>query len=75
MIKKSHEKSQRSLIKAVTYRIISIIADFIAAFFFTKDTAMSIGFVLIINGYSIILYYLHERAWARIHWGKHRNSK
>lgn len=68
--KRYAEKHSRSLIKSISYRMVSIIADSIAAYFFTRDVALSAGIVILVNGYSTILYYLHERIWANIHWGR-----
>jgi uncharacterized membrane protein len=69
-MQKPHETSKRSIIKSISYRIVSITADYIVAFFFTKDATLSLGIVALVNGYSTILYFLHERAWAHIHFGK-----
>jgi uncharacterized membrane protein len=67
---KAAEKHSRSLIKSISYRLLSIAADSIAAYFFTHDAALSAGIVIVINSYSTVLYYLHERVWANIHWGR-----
>jgi len=67
---KSTEKHRRSITKSVTYRLLSITADSVVAYFFTRDIALSAGIVLLVNGYSTFLYYFHERIWAHIHWGK-----
>jgi uncharacterized membrane protein len=64
------EQHSRSLLKSISYRILSITADSIAAYFFTHDAALSAGIVIVVNSYSTVLYYLHERAWANIHWGR-----
>ncbi|MCF7843368.1 DUF2061 domain-containing protein [Candidatus Gracilibacteria bacterium] len=68
----SLEKSQRSIVKSVTYRLLSIAADMIAAYFFTQSAVASIGIAAVINSYSIVLYYLHERVWAHIHLGRRK---
>ncbi len=72
--RKASEKHSRSLLKAVSYRALSIVADSAAAYFFTRDMALSAGIVIFMNGYSTILYYLHERVWANIHWGRPKNG-
>lgn len=64
------ETHYRSLVKSVSYRALSIIADYTFAYLFTRNAAFSAGIVLFVNFYSLILYYLHERAWAHIHWGR-----
>lgn len=72
---KSSEKVKRSAIKSITYRVMSITADSIAAYFFTRDAALSAGIVIFVNGYSIFLYYFHERVWSHIHWGRKRDEE
>lgn len=66
----SCETHHRSIIKSVSYRAISVVADFAAAYFFTGSIAISTGIVLVVEFYSTILYYLHERVWAHIHFGR-----
>lgn len=69
-MQKPHETHNRSITKSITYRVLSITVDYIVAYFFTKDVALSLGIVALVNGYSTLLYYSHERVWAHIHWGK-----
>ncbi len=64
------EKHSRSVVKAISYRLLSITVDFTIAYLITKDAAVSTGIVLFVNGYSTLLYYFHERVWANIHWGR-----
>ena len=72
MRRKAVEKSHRSLIKSITYRILSITADAIVAYFFTRNAIATLGIVTLVNGYSTLLYYFHERAWAYIKIGTQR---
>lgn len=65
------EKRTRSAIKAITYRILSIIIDSFVAYLITKNAQQTAILVLISNSISILMYFFHERAWNRIHWGKH----
>lgn len=65
------EKRTRSILKAITYRILSIIIDGTIAYAITQNTKQTITLVLISNLVSIIVYFIHERAWNRVHWGKH----
>jgi uncharacterized membrane protein len=64
------EKHSRSLLKSISYRILSLTVDSIAAYFFTRDVALSAGIVIFVNTYSTLLYYFHERVWANIPWGR-----
>lgn len=64
------ESAKRSLIKAVTYRVVIIISIFLIALITTNDysATFKITFITAISG--TILYYLHERAWSLIRWGR-----
>lgn len=66
------ENLKRSLLKAFSYRIIIIIADFLALYLFTGKTDIALEFVLISNIYTTFFYFAHERLWDRIGWGKVR---
>ncbi len=56
----------RSLLKAVSYRILGTLTTTAMAYVVTGDAATS----LLIGGLEplvkTVLYYLHERAWARV---------
>jgi uncharacterized membrane protein len=70
----------RSIFKAISWRFIASGATFIISFtIFTQATQTAysdiIGAVSLITGVDIIakliLYYLHERLWTNIVWGKY----
>jgi adenylylsulfate kinase len=65
------EKRERSIAKAVTYRLISIVLDSSIAYLVTQSAEKTLIFVIISNLISIMMYFIHERAWNRVHWGKH----
>ncbi len=69
------ETKQRSVIKAVTYRLLATIATFSLAFIFTGslEIATSIGILDFIVKFTI--YYLNERAWNLTSWGYTRVKK
>ena len=64
------EHLSRSVVKAVSYRIIIVTADFIAVYFFTRRIEIAVGFVVVSNVYTSVLYFLHERFWDRVSWGR-----
>lgn len=64
------EKHTRSLAKAISYRILSITFDLLIIFALTKKVELTLGIVIISNVVSIFLYYFHERAWNKIHFGR-----
>ena len=61
--------AKRSLVKAITYRIIIIILDFTVIYFLTRRVEIAVGFMVISNIYTTLAYFLHERLWSRIRWG------
>ena len=62
----------RSLVKAVTYRIIIIILDFTVIYLLTGRFDLAFWFMVVSNIYTTIAYYIHERIWNRIEWGRKR---
>lgn len=60
---------RRSATKTATWRVVASLDTMVLAFVFTGNiaTAVSIGGIEIIT--KLVLYFLHERAWARVKWG------
>lgn len=65
-----HEDHSRSIVKAVTYRILIIISNAIVIYLFTGNSSLTANFIGITSVVSTILYFVHERMWNEIHWGK-----
>ena len=65
---------KRSLIKTVTWRIIASLDTFIIVWIITGRSAWagSVAGLEILT--KTILYYLHERGWNHIVWGKYLNA-
>ena len=74
-MKGAREKRLRSITKATLYRVVSIIVDSAVAYFFTRNIGTTFTIVIIVNGYSTVLYYIHERLWAHISWGRKEGKK
>lgn len=68
---KLREIPLRSIIKGITWRIIATLATVLLVFLFTDKIVMAfeIGGCEIVA--KLLLYYLHERVWNRINWGKY----
>ncbi len=64
------EKPHRSVVKAISWRVTGTLDTIIISFLITGHIrwALSIGFVELFT--KITLYYLHERAWNRIPFGR-----
>lgn len=64
------EKPLRSLIKAISWRVIGTLDTFLVSWIVSGNmsVAFSIGFVELFT--KMLLYYGHERLWINIKWGK-----
>jgi uncharacterized membrane protein len=62
---------KRSLTKTVSWRIIGSIDTMIITYIVTGNWkfGLAVGSVEVVT--KIVLYYIHERAWQRIKWGRH----
>lgn len=70
-----YEHHGRSLLKAITFRCIILISDGIIVFTITHRYDTTVWVIVVSNIASTIFYFLHERAWNNIHWGKsHRKN-
>ena len=59
----------RSIVKAITFRIIATITTMILVLILTGDLALAgvVGALDLIL--KLLIYYLHERVWDKVHWG------
>lgn len=64
------EKRSRSVAKGISWRIIATIDTIIISFIITKSFTFAafIGIIEVITKFW--LYYLHERAWNKINFGR-----
>lgn len=60
----------RSLTKTITYRVMILVLDFTVIYLLTGKYKVALGFMLISNLYTSLGYYLHERMWVNVKWGK-----
>lgn len=68
------EKSYRSIVKSVSWRTIGTLDTFVISLLITGklDFALTIGGVEVFT--KMTLYYLHERTWDRINFGRTKNT-
>lgn len=64
------EQKRRSIVKAITWRITGTIDTFCLAWIITGKpvVAATLSSVEVVT--KMVLYYLHERTWTRISFGK-----
>jgi len=60
----------RSLSKTVSWRVLGIGITVLGIGWATGDWALAIEWGLIINLIKTGIYYLHERFWEQIDWGR-----
>lgn len=56
---------EEALAKSITYRIIIIILDFVIILIFNNKVEVALGFTILSNLYSSIVYYIHEKIWNK----------
>jgi uncharacterized membrane protein len=62
---------RRSLAKSITWRLIAIVVTFLVGFVMTGSLTFAASLSLLSNLINFVLYYLHERVWLKINWGRH----
>jgi uncharacterized membrane protein len=65
----------RSIIKALSWRAFGTIATVLIVFAFTRRIVISLGVGAVELITKLVLYYLHERVWAVIPFGKKKIMK
>jgi uncharacterized membrane protein len=60
----------RSLIKAVSWRLVGSLDTFVLSLIVTGNAKYAISIASIEALTKIGLYYLHERAWRKVAWGR-----
>jgi adenylylsulfate kinase len=61
---------ERSFIKGIVWEIISFILTLIVVYLLYKNILVSLKITLILTAIKIPLFFIHERVWKRIKWGK-----
>ena len=64
------ETRLRSLVKAIVYRILSLTGTAILSWAITRDITETLSITAAIQLFLMILYYVSERVWNRITWGR-----
>ena len=64
------ETNQRSIVKGISWRIVATATTIIIIYFFFGRLDLAIAAGLIESVLKVGLYWAHERAWFKVHWGK-----
>jgi uncharacterized membrane protein len=69
MLFRAPESHPRSLVKAISWRILGSIDTFVLSLFFTHSLVFAGSIASTETLTKIVLYYFHERIWAGVPWG------
>ncbi len=61
---------RRSWAKSITWRILGIVLLGLITYAITKDWKEMAVITVVFHGIRVVLYYVHERVWLRIDWGR-----
>ena len=64
------DTSRRSLVKTVSWRITGSTATFAISYAVLGDVAVSSTIAVIQLTFNTLLYFVHERIWNNIRWGR-----
>src|SRR5258708_38171963 len=67
---RSGESHARSIAKAVSWRATGSLDTFLVALLITADTRLAAGVAAPEMPPQIALYYLHDRVWTLVPWGR-----
>lgn len=67
---RAKDKLERSILKTITYRLFIIILDFLFIYVLTKQIKVAVVFMVVSNIYTTVAYYIHERYWNNVKWGR-----
>lgn len=62
----------RSAVKAITWRIVGTVDTFVISLVITKKPVMAASIAGVEVVTKVFLYYLHERRWNKIDWGRNK---
>lgn len=70
VLKFAPDSHLRSLVKAVSWRVVGSADTFLLSLIFTGSGKYAISIATTEALTKIALYYVHERAWRRVKWGR-----
>jgi uncharacterized membrane protein len=64
------DSHKRSVAKAISWRLGGTLATMLIVFIFTRKVTVTVGVGFFDLIAKMVIYYLHERVWEKIKWGK-----
>jgi len=62
---------ERSLLKGLVWEGFSFVVTLFALYFFYGDFTIALKFNILLTVVKIIFFFMHERIWKDIRWGKY----
>ncbi|MFC1631267.1 DUF2061 domain-containing protein [Candidatus Omnitrophota bacterium] len=63
------ETNKRSVVKTISWRVCATVTTMSIVYLFTRELSLSLGVGVVEVLSKMLLYYVHERAWAKASWG------
>ena len=64
------ERNYRSVVKAITWRLIGSFDTFVLSWIITGQPVIAVTITAVEFFTKVVLYWAHERIWLKIKWGK-----
>jgi len=64
------ETKRRAVTKGVTWRLCAVLNSYVILLLFSSHGNLTKAILMNISGF--VIFYLFERVWNRIHWGKRK---
>lgn len=69
------EHPKRSIVKSLTWRVFSFFLTVIIIYAYTKNIKQAVGVGAGIDIIKMILYYIHERIWNKVKFGREKTPE
>ena len=67
---RNSEKPLRSVLKALSWRVVGTLDTLVVSYFLTGEIALATSIASIDFLTKLVLYFFHERIWNKVKWGK-----
>jgi uncharacterized membrane protein len=67
------ETHKRSMMKSLTWRIVGVVLLLAIAWSVTHNWKEMTIITIVFHSIRMVLYYVHERLWLRVKWGRIRH--
>jgi adenylylsulfate kinase len=68
-------KPERSFLKGISWEIISFLLTLLVVYLLYKNIVISLKITIILTVIKVPIYFIHERVWKKIKWGKIQERK